>query len=97
MGITRAVIGAVAAAGVARLLAPKETKQVMKSAKRAVSAGAISVKRKAASMAKPAKASAKRAVSRAASKAKAATRKVTKASSKARKAPRRSKARKAAR
>lgn len=39
MGITRAVIGAVAAAGVARLLAPKQTERAMEAVKEGVSAG----------------------------------------------------------
>ena len=50
MGITRAVLGAVAAAGVARLLAPKETDEVVKAAGRAVRSGARAVERKAMSM-----------------------------------------------
>jgi hypothetical protein len=50
MGITRAVLGAVAAAGVARLLAPKETDEVVKTAGRAVRSGAKAVERKAMSM-----------------------------------------------
>ena len=54
MGITRAILGAVAAAGVARLLAPAETKKVMKTAERTVRAGAKAAKRKAVSMTKAA-------------------------------------------
>ena len=54
MGITRAILGAVAAAGVARLLAPAETKKVMKTAERTVRGGAKAAKRKAVSMTKAA-------------------------------------------
>jgi hypothetical protein len=54
MGITRAILGAVAAAGVARLLAPAETDKVVKTAGRAVRAGAKAVERKALSMTKAA-------------------------------------------
>jgi len=54
MGITRAVIGAVAAVGIARLLAPKETKMVMKTAERTVRDGVKAAKRKATSMTKAA-------------------------------------------
>jgi len=50
MGITRAVLGAVAAAGIARLLAPKETKMVMKTAERTLRSGVRAAKRKATSM-----------------------------------------------
>jgi hypothetical protein len=39
MGITKAVIGAVAAAGVARLLAPKQTERAIEAVKEGVSAG----------------------------------------------------------
>ena len=52
MGITRAVLGMVAAAGVARLLAPAETKKIVNTAERTVRAGAKAVKRKATSMTK---------------------------------------------
>lgn len=71
MGITRAVIGVVAAAGVARLLAPKQTDEIIESAKRAVSSGTKVAKRKAASMTK----AATRAAPKAASKAKKTARK----------------------
>ena len=54
MGITRAVLGAVAAVGIARLLAPAETKRVMKTAERTVRAGAKAAKRKGISMTKAA-------------------------------------------
>ena len=46
MGITRTVLGAVAAAGIARLLAPKETDKIIETAKRAVSRS-MPAKRKA--------------------------------------------------
>jgi len=52
MGITRAVLGAVAAVGIARLLAPKETKMVMKTAERTVRDGVKAAKRKAISTTK---------------------------------------------
>jgi hypothetical protein len=89
MGITRVVLGAVAAAGVARLLAPTETKKVIKSAKRAVASRAASVKRKAASMAKPMKAMGTKTVKRASA--------IAKKKSTARKAPRRPTSRKSSR
>jgi hypothetical protein len=54
MGITRALLGAVAAAGVVRLLAPTETKRVVKTAGRAVRSGAKAVQNKATSMTKAA-------------------------------------------
>jgi hypothetical protein len=47
MGITRTVLGAVAAAGIARLLAPKETDKIIETAKRAVSRSMPAAKRKA--------------------------------------------------
>ncbi|MEJ0013750.1 MAG: hypothetical protein WDM94_14260 [Bauldia sp.] len=67
MGITRAVLGAVAAAGVARLLAPHQTDEVVKGAKRAVAAGAKSAERRMKAVMPKAK--------KAASKAAAGTRK----------------------
>jgi sensor c-di-GMP phosphodiesterase-like protein len=75
MGITKAVLGAVVAAGVARLLAPTETKRVMKTAGRTVRAGAKAVERKAKSMTK----AAGRAKSQQTSKARAASAKPRKA------------------
>ena len=90
MGITRAVLGAVAAAGVARLLAPTETKRVMKSAGRTVRAGAKAVQDKAMAItkatgkAKPRKTATARSVSKETMKGgrpkKAAKRPVRKAS-----------------
>jgi hypothetical protein len=78
MGITRAVLGAVAAAGVARLLAPHETDKVVKSAKRAVSAGAKSASKKMkAAMPRTAK-SATKTAKKAATKAKRTVRKAAK-------------------
>ncbi len=82
MGITRAVIGAVAAAGVARLLAPKETGEVVEGAKRAVAAGARTAKRKMkAAMPKTKKAVASKA-KKAVSKAKTTVRKAAKRATK---------------
>ena len=54
MGITRAVLGVVAAVGVARMLAPGETKKAVKTAERSVRAVAKAAKREAASMTKAA-------------------------------------------
>jgi hypothetical protein len=83
MGITRAILGAVAAAGVARLLAPAETKRVMKTAERTVRAGAKAAKRKAVSMTEAAGMAKPRKKAMTASKGK------TKAAAKPRKAAKR--------
>jgi hypothetical protein len=77
MGITRAVIGAVAAAGVARLLAPKQTEEVVEGAKRAVAAGTRTASRKMKA-AMPRAKNAGKTVKKAAAKAKTATRKAAK-------------------
>ncbi len=79
MGITRAVLGAVAAAGVARLLAPHETDKVVKSAKRAVSAGAASAKKKMKAAMPRAKKAAAGAKKKTVAKARTAVRKAAQA------------------
>lgn len=78
MGITRAVLGAVAAAGVARLLAPHETDKVVQSAKRAVSAGATSAKRKMKAAMPRTKKAAGKTAKKTVAKAKTAVRKAPK-------------------
>jgi ElaB/YqjD/DUF883 family membrane-anchored ribosome-binding protein len=78
MGITKAVLGAVAAAGVARLLAPNETEKVMKSAKRAVGAGATTAKRRMKAAVPKAKKAATSAAKKATSKTKTTVRKAAK-------------------
>jgi hypothetical protein len=78
MGITRAVLGAVAAAGVARLLAPHETDEVVKTAKRAVSAGAKSASRKMKAAMPKAKKAAAKTTRKVAAKAKTTVRKAAK-------------------
>lgn len=89
MGITRALIGAVAAAGIARLLAPAETDKVVKSAKRAIGTGTKAAKRKAASVAKSAGMTATRKSSRTKTAARKTSPTKTLAKSKTRKAQRR--------
>jgi len=80
MGITRAVIGAVAAAGVARLLAPRETDRAVKAVKGAVKNGVESVEHAM----KPGRA--KVATARVKKAVKSGARKTTKAATKVRKA-----------
>ena len=77
MGITRALIGAVAAAGVARLLAPHETDAVVKSAKSAVSSIATTPKRKQRSTTGAAKTSSRKTSSRKTKPAKSARKPTT--------------------
>ena len=83
MGITRTVIGVVAAAGVARLLAPKETDRAVKAVKGTVGKGVRSVGREAEALmparAKAAASRTKRAVKSGASKTAKAATKVRKA------------------
>jgi hypothetical protein len=78
MGITRTVLGVVAAAGVARLLAPHETDAVVKSAKRAVTAGAKSASKKMKAAMPKAKKAATSARKKTVGKAKTAVRKAAK-------------------
>ena len=89
MGITRALIGAVAAAGIARLLAPAETDKAVRSAKRAIGTGTKAAKRKAASVAKSAGMTATRKSSRTKTAARKTSPTKTLAKSKTRKAQRR--------
>jgi hypothetical protein len=104
MGITRAVIGAVAAAGVARLLAPKQTERAIEAVKEGVSAGLHSAEdtmgmtpKRSRSAAARVKAGASRTMKAGASRAKRAVKSATsktktaakKAAPKVRKAARR--------
>jgi len=73
MGIGRTILGAVAAAGVARLLAPKQTEEVVEGAKRAVSRTMKRVKREAAATRTAATRTAGRSRKTAAAKVKATT------------------------
>jgi hypothetical protein len=51
MHIIKAVLGLIAAVAIARLIAPEQTDEMIENAKRAVSAGANSAKRRASTMA----------------------------------------------
>jgi hypothetical protein len=82
MGITRAVIGAVAAAGVARLLAPKQTEEVVEGAKRAVAAGTRTASRKMKAAMPRTKAAAAKTAKKAAAKTTKTVRKAAKRATK---------------
>jgi hypothetical protein len=83
MGIARTVLGAVAVAGVARLLAPTETKKIMKTAERTLRVGAKAAKRKAVSVTKAA------GVTKSRKRAKTAPKRKMKAAAKSRNAAKR--------
>jgi hypothetical protein len=85
MGITRTVLGAVAAAGIARLLAPKETDKIIETAKRAVSRSMTTAKRKPRTATRAVGSTTARTTARANTAAKAKVKSVGKKSTRAEK------------